>query len=98
MVHEKQQHLHLFTKTGTYKIWIRVAHVAHRKLINNVSERQGVGTASRHLLHCFQCSVMKVRIDLNSSNSSHCSVCCPRSQCLSANIRTESRRDNTSQK
>ena len=59
---------------------------AARKLINNFIDRQGVGIAPKHLLNCFQCSVMKVRSYLNNSDSSNCSVCCPHSQCLSVNL------------
>ena len=52
------------------------------KLINNVNNRQGVGIAHIYLLDYFQCSVIKVRCDLNNSNSGHCSICCPRRRCL----------------
>ena len=55
------------------------------KLINNFNDRQlrqGVCIAPRYLLDCLQCSVIKVRSDLNNSNSGQCSVCCLCHQCL----------------
>ena len=44
---------------------------AARKLINSFNDRQGVGIAPKHLLDCSQCSVMKVRSDLNNPYLSH---------------------------
>ena len=61
------------------------------KLINNLNNRQGAGIAPIYLLlDCFQCSVIKVRCDLNNSNSGHCSICCPHRRCLSMQFSTES--------
>ena len=69
----------LLYKTGTYTLGDnRVSDLfsASTKLINNFNYMQGVGIAPRYLLDCLQCSVIKVRCDLNNSNSGHCSTCC----------------------
>ena len=55
---------------------------ASRKLIKNVNNKQEADIATTHSLDCLQGSVMKVRYDLNNSDSSHCSVCYPCCWCL----------------
>ena len=83
-----------FYKIGTYAMGDnRVPQLfagAPIKLINNFNDRQGVCIAPRYLLDCFQCSIIKVRSDLNNCNSGYCSVCCLCHWCLSYRMTSDS--------
>ena len=67
--------------------WMIIGYQNYSPCFHKVYKQFQQQAKGRHctrylLLDCFHCSVIKVRCDLNNSNSGHCSICCPLCWCL----------------